>query len=147
MPGAKFWEKVNLAAPAPPRYKVQPGRPKANKRRLEAGEKQGKGKKAKGDQPTQAEHPKRPKKQNKCGKCGGLGHNRTTCKSTGPSEKPANKGKGGRPTSNTPWVAEQRRKKEERVHKAAVATAACAGSSSQPQSQVTQSQQSQPHQH
>ncbi|XP_021756141.1 uncharacterized protein LOC110721311 [Chenopodium quinoa] len=38
MPGAKHWDKVHMREPMPPAFKVQPGRPKAKKRKLEQGE-------------------------------------------------------------------------------------------------------------
>ncbi|XP_021732050.1 uncharacterized protein LOC110698839 [Chenopodium quinoa] len=38
MPGPNHWEKVKLREPLPPAIKVQPGRPKSKKRKLEQGE-------------------------------------------------------------------------------------------------------------
>ncbi|XP_021766636.1 uncharacterized protein LOC110731077 [Chenopodium quinoa] len=64
MPGPNHWEKVKLREPLPPAIKVQPGRPKSKKRKLEQGEIVG--------QSQQEEKP--VKRRATCKNCGQLGH-------------------------------------------------------------------------
>lgn len=107
MPGPKNWEKVKLRQPLPPMLKVQPGRPKANKRKLEPGE-----------GTSAAPEGKKPKVMKQCKNCGGFGHFAKTCKAEAAPEQPnppATNPKGGRPQMQTPWIKEQRKKSEEKA--------------------------------
>ncbi|XP_021756656.1 uncharacterized protein LOC110721775 [Chenopodium quinoa] len=107
MPGPKNWEKVKLRQPLPPMLKVQPGRPKAKKRKLEPGE-----------GTSAAPEGKKPKVKKQCKNCGGFGHFAKTCKAEAAPEQPnppATNLKGGRPQMQTPWLKEQRKKSEEKA--------------------------------
>lgn len=103
MPGQKYWQKMNMREPLPPQIRIMPGRPKAHKRKKEKGE-------------EEAGQAKRPKKPINCGKCGQQGHNRKSCKNApAPAATGVSKGVGGRPPIDTPWVKDQRKKREARV--------------------------------
>ncbi|XP_021759225.1 branchpoint-bridging protein-like [Chenopodium quinoa] len=87
--------------------KVQPGRPKAKKRKLEPGE-----------GTSAAPEGKKPKVKKQCKNCGGFGHFAKTCKAEAAPEQPnppATNPKGGRPQMQTPWLKEQRKKSEEKA--------------------------------
>ena len=73
MPGHEQWEVTDCPKPLPPPYRVMPGRPSKKKRKKGIGEDQ------------ERQQVKRAKKQNKCSRCGGLGHYKTSCKATLPS--------------------------------------------------------------
>ncbi|XP_056695887.1 uncharacterized protein [Spinacia oleracea] len=105
MPGPKHWEKVNMRQPLPPAFKVQPGRPKGKKRKLEKGE----------GKSQVADEAKKPKRKNQCKNCGGFGHYAKTCKIPSTTESRTTMTNVGRPPLQTPWVKEQRKKNEERI--------------------------------
>ncbi|XP_021716017.1 uncharacterized protein LOC110683922 [Chenopodium quinoa] len=123
MPGAKHWDKVHMREPMPPAFKVQPGRPKAKKRKLEQGE---------GSSAPNSEN-KKVKRRNQCKKCGGFGHYAKTC-SLDPAPTPVQvqntAPSGGRPALDNPWMKEQRRKSELRAMKKSAALGATAGPNS-----------------
>ncbi|XP_021724922.1 uncharacterized protein LOC110692234 [Chenopodium quinoa] len=105
MPGPKHWERVNMREPQPPTFKVQPGRPKSKKRKLEPGEFS-----------TASGQPNTAKRKKQCNKCAGFGHYAKTCKkpaapATDEPRPPI------RPPSNTPWMVEERKKKEVKAAK------------------------------
>ena len=106
MPGPKHWDRVNMREPQPPAFKVQPGRPKSKKRKLEPGE----GSSAAGGQKEGK------KRKNQCKNCGGLGHYDKTCKQPSVPE-PSEQRSAGRPPLDSPWVVEQRKKSEIRAAK------------------------------
>ncbi|XP_021743218.1 uncharacterized protein LOC110709314 [Chenopodium quinoa] len=105
MPGPKHWERVNMREPQPPAFKVQPGRPKSKKRKLESGECS-----------TASAHPNTAKRKKQCSKCAGFGHYAKTCKN--PAAPATDEPRPpGRPPSNTPWMVEERKKKEVKAAK------------------------------
>ncbi|XP_021747335.1 uncharacterized protein LOC110713178 [Chenopodium quinoa] len=123
MPGAKHWDKVHMREPMPPAFKVQPGRSKAKKRKLEQGE---------GSSAPNSEN-KKVKRRNQCKNCGGFGHYAKTC-SLDPAPTPVQvqntAPSGGRPALDNPWMKEQRRKSELRAMKKSAALGATAGPNS-----------------
>ncbi|XP_021722616.1 uncharacterized protein LOC110690102 [Chenopodium quinoa] len=130
MPGPKHWERVNMREPHPPAFKQQPGRPKQKKRKLEPGE---------GTSATGGEQG-RKRRKSQCRICGGFGHYPKTCK--GPHEpEPTEQRTAGRPPLNSPWVVEQRKKRE---IKAAKKSAIGAGPNSIGNRTFPQEQQGQP---
>nr|GMC86565.1 uncharacterized protein LOC109168401 [Ipomoea batatas] len=72
---AYLWEKVDLPAPIPPKYKAQPGRPK-KKRKIDPLQE-------KGQQSSQV-RTKKLGEVKRCKVCGLTGHNKTTCKAKNP---------------------------------------------------------------
>nr|GMD98805.1 uncharacterized protein LOC109168401 [Ipomoea batatas] len=72
---ADLWEKVDLPAPIPPKYKAQPGRPK-KKRKIDPVQE-------KGQQSSQV-RTKKLGEVKRCRVCGLTGHNKTTCKAKNP---------------------------------------------------------------
>ncbi|XP_021769543.1 putative protein TPRXL [Chenopodium quinoa] len=104
MPGPKHWERVRMREPLPPSVKVQPGRPKSKKRKLEPGECSSSG----GQAST--------KRKKQCSNCGGFGHYAKTCKVPAAPATELIKS-AGRPPLNTPWMVEERKKKEIRAAK------------------------------
>ncbi|XP_021742900.1 uncharacterized protein LOC110708982 [Chenopodium quinoa] len=108
MPGPKHWEKVKMREPLPPAFKVQPGRPKSKKRKLEPGE------------CSTASSSIKRKKQ--CKHCWGFGHYAKTCKLP-PAPATELVKAVGRPPLNTPWMVEERKKKELRAAKKAATEA------------------------
>ncbi|XP_021736280.1 uncharacterized protein LOC110702846 [Chenopodium quinoa] len=104
MPGPKHWERVRMREPLPPSIKVQPGRPKSKKRKLELGECSSSG----GQAST--------KRKKQCSNCGGFGHYAKTCKVPAAPATELIKS-AGRPPLNTPWMVEERKKKEIRAAK------------------------------
>ncbi|XP_021716999.1 uncharacterized protein LOC110684867 [Chenopodium quinoa] len=104
MPGPKHWERVRMREPLPPSVKVQPGRPKSKKRKLEPGECSSSG----GQAST--------KRKKQCSNCGGYRHYAKTCKVPAAPATELIKS-AGRPPLNTPWMVEERKKKEIRAAK------------------------------
>lgn len=87
MPGEDNWEKAAQIPPLPPRYVVQPGRPR-KKRRREAGEKATKKIRIGGTR--------------SCTNCGQQGHYKNKCKNGRKAASPAREqNKGGRPKNPT----------------------------------------------
>ncbi|XP_031127786.1 uncharacterized protein LOC116029881 [Ipomoea triloba] len=72
---ANLWEKVDLPAPIPPKYKAQPGRPK-KKRKIDPLQE-------KGQQSSQV-RTKKLGEVKRCRVCGLTRHNKTTCKAKNP---------------------------------------------------------------
>lgn len=101
MPGSNQYEVSGMVQPLPPKYIVQPGRPKKHARRREEGE----------------EVPSKVKKirivgQTKCSNCGQPGHYRNKCSS--PSMTPGSSGtkkQAGRPKNTATVVIGARKKK------------------------------------
>ncbi|XP_021736239.1 uncharacterized protein LOC110702797 [Chenopodium quinoa] len=104
MPGPKHWERVRMREPLPPSVKVQPGRPKSKKRKLEPGECSSSG----GQAST--------KRKKQCSNCEGFRHYAKTCKVPAAPATELIKS-AGRPPLNTPWMVEERKKKEIRAAK------------------------------
>ncbi|XP_048494366.1 uncharacterized protein LOC104908537 [Beta vulgaris subsp. vulgaris] len=94
MPGMSQWEKNDMPKPLPPVHRKMPGKPSKKKRKKEVGEDEGR-------------FVKKPKKPNNCSNCGQPGHNILKCK----NPTTARDNKGGRPSSNDPWVKNQRQNK------------------------------------
>ncbi|XP_021747585.1 uncharacterized protein LOC110713446 [Chenopodium quinoa] len=116
---------MGFRKPLPPVIRVLPGRPKSRKRKKEQGE----------DQDKVAP----PKKTTRCSKCKQLGHNKKTCKNEAAAQLDKQIDKGGIPPSETPWVKEQRKKREvkelSKVAASGTQQAAAAAASSQHGSQ------------
>ncbi|XP_021730792.1 uncharacterized protein LOC110697723 [Chenopodium quinoa] len=109
MPGPRHWERVKLRQPLPPAIKVQLGRPKSKKRKLEQGEM--------GGQNQQVQQPLN--RRATCKNCGQLGHYDKTCKNPPltPVVVSSPKKEGGRPHLDTNWVKNQRKRRVEKALK------------------------------
>ncbi|XP_021757537.1 uncharacterized protein LOC110722551 [Chenopodium quinoa] len=119
MPDPHPWDKVKLRAPMPPAIKIQPGRPKSKKRKLEQGE-----------EGSQNQHVQQPmKRRSTCSNCGQQGHYEKTCKNliVTPIAVSSPKKEGGKPQFDSEWVKEKRKKKEQRALQKQSALGATAG--------------------